>query len=222
LPNAGLAQRFWRERPVQQLPYQRGAILAAVIDRAVYAASNGRLSLDDVMRSMVADQGEQGETSAGRLRRVLDRYGVALDPLVTTVVQAGGNVWFPDEDWGTCLTVEKLTVPVFDRGFDAEATIAADGRIIGLRPDTPAHAAGLRDGMVIQRRVTGTNGDATQLLTYEVLDGGTLRTISYLPAGRGTYSRQRLALGPGLSPEAPVLAREACLRTLSGDPQPGR
>ncbi len=51
-PNARIVEAFWTDRDAQDLPYQRGFLLATRWDDALRRASGGRLDLDDVMMEM--------------------------------------------------------------------------------------------------------------------------------------------------------------------------
>jgi predicted metalloprotease with PDZ domain len=67
-PNERIVHEFWSDRGVSQLPYQRGALVALLLDRELRRASDGRLSLDDFLRDVVA-------RSRGRAREPLDGGG---------------------------------------------------------------------------------------------------------------------------------------------------
>ena len=52
-PATRIAAEFWSDRQVSDLPYQRGAIVAALLDREIRASSSGRQSLDHFLRERV-------------------------------------------------------------------------------------------------------------------------------------------------------------------------
>ncbi|MBI5495718.1 MAG: hypothetical protein HY904_11905 [Deltaproteobacteria bacterium] len=58
--NAELARDFWTSAEMNQLPYQRGALLALWVDSEVRRASAGQRNLDHLMRALVA-RGRTGE-----------------------------------------------------------------------------------------------------------------------------------------------------------------
>ena len=93
------------------------------------------------------------------------------------------------------------TVAVFERGFDAGALQNNNLIISGVDPQSNAYAAGLRDGMLFVRRDAGEIGNSQIPITYVVRDGDTERAITYLPAGRTSYERQRLVLADELEGE---------------------
>ena len=52
VPNAKLRSEFWRDQAVHELPYQRGLLLAALVDGRLRSDSGGARDLDDVMVAM--------------------------------------------------------------------------------------------------------------------------------------------------------------------------
>jgi predicted metalloprotease with PDZ domain len=102
--------------------------------------------------------------------------------------------------------------------LDVSLTIAAgrDGRRVISRvlPDSPAYAAGLREGMIYVRREEGTYGDSTKPYQLRVGDGTQERILSFLPAGSGTETLQQVAAPPGLSTQA----RAACVAVVASAP----
>jgi len=65
-PAARIAAEFWSDRNLSDLPYQRGAIVAALLDREIRATTDGAQSLDAFMREVVARAraGEPASTAA--------------------------------------------------------------------------------------------------------------------------------------------------------------
>lgn len=65
-PAERIAREFWSDRNVSDLPYQRGAIVAALLDQEIGACNDGKQSLDDFMRDLVvrARAGESPDTAA--------------------------------------------------------------------------------------------------------------------------------------------------------------
>lgn len=215
LPNAGIAERFWRDPDVQQLPYDRGHLLALLLDHRIRLATGGRADMDDAMLA----QREQARRNAQAGTRVdaaslfpavmRQALGIGVGEELTRYVERGEMVLLPADLFGTCAMVRTMTQPEFHRGFDLSAT-EANGRVItGTDPASTAYAAGLRDGMRILSRDAGVPGDATVEYAYRVDDGGTERVIRYLPQGKGRITIQRVLLGPDA-------ASERCRRVLSG------
>lgn len=198
-PNARILADFWSDRDVQQLPYQRGRLLATIWDARLRARGG---SLDQVMREMRERALDGDERKATELfPAVAEAMGLEGRADIAAYAEAGAAVTLPEDVFAPCgrvLTVEK---PVFDAGFDVEALRANRGVISGVDSNLPAYAAGLRDGMVFVRQQAGNIGNADEPLVLVVRDGEQERTISYLPRGRASYAMQRLEIDPDLNPE---------------------
>lgn len=197
--NAVLAARFWSDPDHEKLPYDRGHLFAILVDDRIRRGTDGRADLDDVMQAQraIIRRGGQVDADAARLfPSTVLAAGVDVSAEIARHVERGEPVTLPADLYGDCAAVQTITQPAFDRGFDLEATQAADLVLAGVDPAGPAYAGGLRDGMRIIRREAGTPGDATVEYAYRVDDGGAERVIRYLPAGRDTITFQRVVLGP--------------------------
>jgi predicted metalloprotease with PDZ domain len=191
-PNTRIQADFWSDRDVQQLPYQRGRMLATIWDRRLSA--NGR-NLDWVVREM-RERAIAGDPARApeMFPIVMASAGVDISADIETYVDRGEAVLLPEDLLAPCGRIVTAEAAVFDRGFDP-ATVQAQGGVIGgVDPTLPAYAAGMRDGMVFVRRNGGVIGDPDTQITYVVRDNGVERSISYYPRGHRTFQRQRLEL----------------------------
>ncbi|WP_236634290.1 M61 family peptidase [Caulobacter sp. X] len=212
-PNAEIAKRFWGDKFVHKLPYQRGALFAALMD----AQFKDRGGLDAIMRAMRddakgRDPAAWGHTAATLFPRVVKaRTGVDVAPQIKRYITEGEPIVLSPGVFGGCLSVETRTRASFDPGFDLDETRRT--RIVsGVIPDGPAYAAGLRDGMKYMGRDRGVDGDGSIEAGYAVRDGGPTRVIRYMPAGKGTVTVQRVMVPAALTPEA----RAACAKAVAG------
>jgi predicted metalloprotease with PDZ domain len=206
-PNSRILADFWTSEPVQRLPYQRGAILAAVLDAR--ARQHGS-SLDAVMRQMRRRAARPGvKLHADELFPIAyrDVVGVAVTDLIVRHMIQGEPLALAPDTFGTCFRVETREAPVFERGWDSDATRKAGQVIIGLSPDSAAYAAGLRDGMKIVEFVSGRPGEAAieYVMRVQPADGPE-RLVRFLPAGKARLSSQQLSLVD------PAATGAACLR----------
>jgi predicted metalloprotease with PDZ domain len=209
-PNARVVADFWTNREVQQLPYQRGRLLATIWDARLRAQQR---SLDEAMREM-RERALAGDPlkAAEMLPIVLESMNLDVRADIASHAEAGALIVLPEDVFAPCGRIATREVVRFHRGFDIEATQANGGVISGVDPELPAYAAGMRDGQRLVRRGSGVVGDAEQEITYIVLDGGVERAITYLPQGRGSFTRQQLVLDETLSGEQ--LTR--CIAVLGG------
>jgi predicted metalloprotease with PDZ domain len=209
--NAQVVKQFWTDPHVGQVPYQRGFLFATLADYRVRAASKGRHDLDDVMFEMKRD----AAASAARPPPVrelfvatMKKYGVDVARDIETYIERGGTIFLPADAWGSCGRIQTSEIAEFDRGFDGRRTMANGNVVTGVDPDGPAHAAGLRDGMVLQRLELSDRGDSRVPLVLRVIEKGKVREISYLPAGKRRFEVQEFLLGAG--------ARDGCRARLAG------
>jgi predicted metalloprotease with PDZ domain len=217
-PNTTIVTDFWMGPDIGQLPYQRGFLLAALWDDRLRRQSNGATDLDDVLLAMnrawrTRPAGEEPPLASELLIRTLRSHGLDVRADVERHVVRGEPILLPEE-WpgpgGRLVTEDR---PEFSRGFDPEATTRAGNVVTGLDPDSPAYAAGLRNGMTILKRESGRPGDPTVPLVYLVRDGDVERRIEFLPHGKRRFTMQRLEL-PAADDTA---AREGVRRRLAGE-----
>jgi predicted metalloprotease with PDZ domain len=212
---AEILPRFWSDQAAQQSPYDRGRLLALILDADLRRASKGRLGLDQVMlaqrREAAANARAGRKVSAATLFPQVYRRIGGLDaaPLIERHVGKGAPIQLPADVYGPCVTVDRLEIAAYDRGFDAAAS-AESGVITGVDKDGPAYAAGLRDGMKRLAREGGKEGDSRVELGYRVADAAGERWIRYRPEGRAKIALQQLALKPGLDANA----QAACVRDI--------
>jgi predicted metalloprotease with PDZ domain len=198
-PNTRIVADFWNDREVQQLPYQRGRMLATIWDARLRGQDH---SLDEALLEM-RERALAGDSlqAIELLPVVLGSLGLDIRRDIATYADAGTRILLPEDVFAPCGRVVTRETAVFDRGFDVDALEANNGVISGVDPQSPAYAAGLRDGMVLVRRQAGRIGDSEQQLTYIVRDGAQERTISYYPRGRETYLLQRFEIEEALEGE---------------------
>ncbi|MBC7768091.1 MAG: hypothetical protein H7124_04840 [Phycisphaerales bacterium] len=199
-PNSRILADFWNSQPVQQLPYQRGRLLATIWDARLRAA--GERDLDDVvldMRDRAAGGAEQDATAL--LPLAAQHFGLDVSAEIARFAQRGEAILLAEDVFAPCGRVVTEQLTPFHRGFDIDATAANNNVIAGVDPTLPAYAAGVRDGMVLIRRDAGEIGDSSQEIAYVVRDGETERTFRYMPRGHGVFTQQRLVLEDALQGE---------------------
>jgi predicted metalloprotease with PDZ domain len=208
-----VAERFWSDQAVQQVSYDRGHLLAAMLDAEIADRTAGAQALEDVLRAQ--RKAAKGNLTLARdlfRATLLEKTGIDAADAIQRYARAGEPIVLPATLLGACGTVVAETRRAFDRGYDAEATRVAKGVIAGVDPVGPAYAAGMRDGQRLVRREGGTIGDASVQMSYRVSDGGAEKVITYLPVGRSEHQVQRLVLAA----EGPEQAA-ACKTRLGGE-----
>jgi predicted metalloprotease with PDZ domain len=215
--NATVAAKFWQERAMNDLPYQRGFLFAARADHLLRQATKGARDLDDVMAAMkrVVDAVPHGAPPPpvrALFIRTMKEAGLDIEDDIARFIERGETLILPADVWAACGIVATGEIAEFDRGFDGERTIAAENVVTGVNADGPAFAAGLREGMRLKKLDLSESGDARARLSYQVLADGGTQEISYLPAGKRKQPVQELALRPMTD----AAARKACAARLGG------
>ena len=210
-PNARVIRDFWKDQSIQKLPYQRGRLLAAIWDARL--RESGKHDFDDVVHAMRERATAGSELKAvGLFREVAEALHLDLGDDLRQHIESGKPIVLPREVFAPCGEIVTRQVPNFHRGFDIEATSANGNVISGTDPDSPAYAAGIRDGMKLIKRASGEIGNAEMEIDYLVKDGDEERNIRYLPRAKGEYTRQSLQIDPELDADA----KARCIRVLGG------
>jgi predicted metalloprotease with PDZ domain len=209
ISNQDLAARYYNDGSLHDLPYQRGAMLAALWNRRLRAASKGRYGLDDVLRSMKsAPARAAGRDLVDTFTAAAGRFGLGVQDDIRRYITSGDPLTLPADVFGPCAAVAATAVPDFDLGFDYAATQRAANRITGVRPTSSAYAAGLREGMTLLALLSGDSSDASVPIILRVSDAGVIRTVRYQPSGTATSDALQLRLtGKG----------SECASSLSGE-----
>lgn len=193
-PNTVMAERS-SDSALYKLPYQRGALLAALLNARWRAQGKSLDGFMHVMRDQIkADDRRHAKhlTLPERLDRAARAYGVDFGDAIERYITKGEELYLPADTFGPDFSVVTEEVPVTDYGYDVAKSKAA-GVFVGVDPKGPAYAAGLRDGM---KRVSAEGGkDSQSPLTWHVIDlDGNPRDITYMPAGKTFLRRQKLVV----------------------------
>lgn len=212
-PNAVVADRFWKDERARMMPYQRGALLAAVWDRRLRQRSGGRTSLDDVLHDQRRRaQADPALALQDALIAAAAHAGLDLRPEISRYVDHAAPVLLPEDAFGECARVVSVDTPVFDRGWDTEATTRQGDVVTGLDPTSMAYAAGLRNGMKLLSQSGGNPADPQVEIALVAQDASGQHRIRFRPLGRETVRLQRIALNAARFSARP----EACRQALAG------
>lgn len=180
-PNARIAEAFWTDPNVRELPYRRGDLLALALDEEIRARSGGERSLDTFLRDLLVRAVENGEHPGNEA--LFARVEAFTDPgfadRMREFVESGGPAPVPDRTTVPALELTTRTMRSTDPGFDVEAT--RESKIVtGVIPGSGAARAGLTDGMaMVSFRMDGGSGGPSQAVAVVRDSGGEERTITY-------------------------------------------
>jgi predicted metalloprotease with PDZ domain len=195
------------------MPYDRGNLFALLVDYRLRRASGGATDYDDLLAIMRARWNAAPAQEKPDLRATFlaaaRQLGLDIDPLVDLHIERGEPIPLPPDLFQPCGTVETVERPAFDPGFDRSASSKA-GVFVGVDPDGPAHAAGVRDGMRRIAYVSSAEGNSQVPMVYRVGDQGGEREISWLPEGKTRVAVRQFTLGPDAD-------GQPCRRALAGN-----
>lgn len=194
-PNSQIAAEFWKDPAIGQLPYDRGHLFAHLLDYRL--RQEGKGGLDDILAAMQARWRAAPPSAKPELLSnflaVLDARGFDARELIAARIEKGEAIVLPSDLLGDCGSVVQAVIPLFDPGFDREASARA-GAFVGVDKHGRAYAAGLRDGMQRVARLGGAEGDSRVPLSYRVRDSAGERVLSWLPQGRAWVTLQEVRL----------------------------
>jgi hypothetical protein len=192
VPNSEVPKRFWADTRIRTLPYDRGAMYFATVDRAVRAASHGKQSLDDLMMEMLAAGKSGRPTTNADWEASLSRH-LGAGAVEDFHAFLAGRMPVPESDaFGPCFRRTTSALRRYELGFDT-AVLAEPKRIVrGLVAGSAAARAGLRDGdeIVVPVPQDGIQGDQTAMLTLQIRRDGKTFPITYLPRGETVQAYQ--------------------------------
>jgi predicted metalloprotease with PDZ domain len=208
-----MVQKRQTDWDVGQLFYKKGYLLANHLDFTIRSKTNGKHSLDDVMRNLLRSSKPDMELSETRIADAFRPYLQEQGASDIEKYMVRGELVPTDNSFGACATVEDIEHRSFDAGFDIEKWTKS--RVFsGVVPGSNAHRAGLRDG---QKWVSGAmmKDDPTTLVKFTVIDGETQKVLEFYPASTRAIRLPRFKLKPDVSAEE----RAQCLSQL-GVPSP--
>lgn len=179
------ADVFWADPRAQTMPYGRGVRYLVHIDTRLRGATDGRVSLDDVVLDILrAQRGGSTVTIDGWLERIAEHLGDGVRDDYAAMI-AGRPVPWPDQPFQGAFAPARVTAIEHDLGFDVMSFQAEPRLVQGLRPESAAYAAGLRDGdELVSRKFEFSKGvDGTTPLSLIVRRGDREETITYEPRG---------------------------------------
>jgi predicted metalloprotease with PDZ domain len=190
--NAQIPEGFWRDTRIRVLPYDRGSLYFAATDAAIRKASSGKRSLDDLVRTMLAER-RAGRAMDEALYRRLIQAELGADGITQFEAMLGGATVLPPSDaFGPEFTRIQKPLRRFDLGFDPASLLSRPKIVRGLISGSNAEAAGVREGDEVLNTFSqdGLQGDQQAFLNLEVKRGAQTLAIRYQPRGEEVLAYQ--------------------------------
>ena len=174
---------YWSDPEMNRFPYYQGYLIAGFLDAQLKNAASRRFAIDSLLFALYRRTRTDG-------RLVDDTMFAAAAPAsardavrdsIRSFVVEGNTVPVLPGGFADCLEVHTADIYPFDLGFDAPAS-TRDRVVRGVRSGSPADSAGLVDGMRL-RGWSWFNGDANRPALVRIVDGDTIRIISWTPRG---------------------------------------
>lgn len=180
-PNEEYVASRMLDRELQSLPYDRGAVIAVLVDHEIHRVSKGASNLDDLMREKDRIARATGAPPGNEAIFALIRKYTSADfaRTIRAIAIDGAPAALATDTYGECLDMKIKALAPYELGFDFEAS-REKGSITNVQTGTRAHGAGLRNG----QRLVGwsvTHGEADKPVSLTVLEDGKEKTISFLP-----------------------------------------
>ena len=170
------------DRRFYALAYQKGEILASHWNGRIQAASQGKSSLDDVMRELLRiARTNNGQVSESDFIALCDSHGCPdVSEDLQEYIDAGQIISLDADAVGPNITLNTLSRLLFDPGFDY-GLARRTKKIQRVQHEGPAYQAGLRDG----QEYVGDNYrfDPNREASVVIKEEGEERTINYYPQG---------------------------------------
>lgn len=194
--NAEIEQRFWSDRNTYgEVAYQRG--LALALRWHHLARKNGvPTGIDEWVRGMVED-GRRGRlklSNAELRRRGASTLGAWFTEEFDRYVVAAAEVEVPPPALLPHFNGKAADIFDYELGFDRARSFERR-RVSGLKADSAAAAAGLRNGDELAGWSVPSEED--QPVQLKVRRGERVETIRYLPHGRKRVVTQFAPASPG-------------------------
>ncbi|HEY7405960.1 MAG TPA: hypothetical protein VIB39_20710 [Candidatus Angelobacter sp.] len=206
------------------LERRRGIVIAAWLDATIRQESHGHSSLDDLMFYLVQQntdykQGHHGKPMLLTNKRIFAAAGryvkkASLEQF-HRYAQSGGVIPLPESALGPCLQAHTEMLGSFELGFDRSSITGDTKKVIGVKPDSEAYKAGLRDG----QQLLGWsiyNGDPSKQVKLTIKTDTGKQVLTYYPQSAARKPVQQFVLDANEY----ALKPEACSAAIQPHSQP--
>jgi predicted metalloprotease with PDZ domain len=202
-PDDQIMAKYWTDRRLIVLPYDRGAIYFAVLNGKIRKASGGKRSVDDLVRTMVSRSGAGSPVDeavwVGLLREALGEEGSALHKAMMS-----GATMLPDSDaYGPDFRRVSAKIRRFDLGFEPQRDLGQGRLVESLTPGSEADKAGIRvgDRVLVRFNTESAFRDPEMTVDAQITRDGKSFSVTYLPRGEAidAYQWERVPGTPDIT-----------------------
>lgn len=195
------------------LERRRGAVIAAWLDATIRQESNNRSSLDDLMFYLVQQNTSYKQSHHGKPMMLTNKRIFAaaaqyvnkpsLDQFRRYAL-SGGIIQLPESTLAPCVQSHTEMLGPFELGFDRSSITGDTKKVTGVKPDSEAYKAGLRDG---QQLLAWSiyNGDPMKQVRLTIKIDAGKQTLTYYPQSAAKTPVQQFVLNANeysLKPDA--------------------
>jgi predicted metalloprotease with PDZ domain len=183
LSNQAAIERRSTDSAAAEMVDVRGSVAALWLDWKIRESTEGKSTLDNVMLDVVQQGSEKKpELNAERVLKAIGKYvDSSAQQQFRGFVESGASIEIPTGALGPCARLQTDEIPPFELGIDREALMARYV-ITGVKPDSEAFRAGLKDG----QQVVGISihwNDVSKLVKLTVRTPSGNKAITYYPRG---------------------------------------
>lgn len=131
---ADAAAKFWKDRDFERISYDRGHLLALLLDFRIRKASHGRLTLDDVLRAQRQAAKSTHLTGAPLFLKTLNKVtGLNMTSEINAIVEKGEPITLPEDVIAPCARIETVRLQSGVEGQRAVPTMNGAGEEAACR-----------------------------------------------------------------------------------------
>ena len=181
LANKDAGKIFWNDARAQKVPYGRGFMYLVQVDAQIRSKSNGKRSLDDLVKSILERQNKGEKIGLSEWKEILvtELGGGAAQEFEDMI---SGKFIVPSANsFGPCFSFKRDDQKAFELGFDRMSL----GKVKGLIPNSEAAKSGVRENDIIIKKtpLKALRGDPKKMMEITVQRDGKEYMIKYSPYG---------------------------------------
>ncbi len=183
ISNAELTARHESDRSLSDVPGERGMVVALWLDSHIRQQTKNGASLDSVMLELIKEGRRRGfRLTIDRIIHLAEKYLNRSDQwLLRRYIEDGMTIPVPEFGLAPCVHVRTESAFQFELGMDEE-NLRSKYMVSGVKPDSEAFKAGLRNGQkVIRLSIYWNDTSKPVKLTVRAADGD--QTFEYYPRG---------------------------------------